>query len=88
MSKSFLNKLNLKNPNRALSTQKNRILWYPKPDIPVFAASALGLDFYYLGSLILFDHFPCLKTPLDLEIFKFCSCLDPPLNLSKLDSPE
>jgi hypothetical protein len=41
---------------------ENRILWYPKPDIPFFAASAFGLNFFHLGSLILFNHFPCLKT--------------------------
>jgi hypothetical protein len=61
--------------------RKNQILWYPKPDGLVFAALTLDLDFFDLGPLMLFPHFPCLKTPLDLQIVKFSSCLGPLLNL-------
>jgi hypothetical protein len=49
---------------------------------------ALALDFFYLGSLILLNHFPWLKTSLDLQIFKLISCPDPLLSLQKSHSLE
>jgi hypothetical protein len=54
----------------------------------MFATLALGLDFFYLTSLISLEYFPCLKTPLDLQIFKLISYVDPSLNLLKPDNPE
>jgi hypothetical protein len=36
---------------------ENRILQYPKPDNPVFAALTFGLNFFHIGSLILFSPF-------------------------------
>jgi hypothetical protein len=60
--KSFLSKLNL-TPESDSLFRKNQMLRYPKPDSLVFAASTFGLNFFYLGSLIPFSHFPCLKTP-------------------------
>jgi hypothetical protein len=86
--KIFSKQTKISNSNRTLCVLENRILRYPKPNSPVFAAYDFGLDFFYLGSMILLSHFSCLKAPLDLKIFKFSSCPISVLKPLKPDVPK
>jgi hypothetical protein len=62
MTKSFLNKLNLKSYMDSLFW-KNRILWFGKPDGPISVTSTSCLIFFYLDPLMPFSLFFCFKIP-------------------------